>query len=228
MNRSGFFLDISAPSGSAAGSLQMLTFGTQFLDADNDGHLDILLVNGNVDDFTHLDIPFKMPPAAYRNQGSGQFVRLPQSSMGEYGTVPRLARAMARLDWNADGRVDAVVTHLDGPPALLQNSTSTTHNWIAVSLIGTESSRTGCGSILRIVPENGAESTEPRVVHAFAGDGYFCANDRRITIGLGTAPSVRSLEVCWPSGTRQVLSGLDAGQCYRIVEGRTLAEMIQP
>lgn len=228
MNRSGFFLDVSAPSGAAAGSLQMLTFGTQFLDADNDGHMDILLVNGNVDDFTHLDIPFKMPPAAYRNLGASQFVKLPESSLGEYGLVPRLGRAMARLDWNADGRDDAIVTHLDGAPSLLENSTSTPHKWMAISLIGTESSRTGCGSVLRIVPETGAESTEPRVVHAFAGDGYFCANDRRITVGLGTAASVRSIEVRWPSGARQVWTELEAGRCYRMIEGRTSAEVIQP
>ncbi len=218
----GFFEDVTAVSGVAAGSLNMLSFGTQFVDADLDSHLDVVLVNGHVDDYSHLDIPWKMLPASYQNRGSGRFQILPQDSMGGYGAVPRLGRAMARLDWNSDGKDDLIITHLDGPPALLSNCTKTAGNFVSLCLSGTVSNRSGIGTVIRVgfSEKDGQPETE-RVFQLSAGDGFYCSNERKVTIGLGSAQTIRRITVKWISGGEYQFEDVAPGSTYRIVEGRS-------
>ncbi len=226
----GFFEDVTAVSGVAAGSLNMLSFGTQFIDADLDSHLDVVLVNGHVDDYSHLNIPWKMLPAAYQNKGSGRFETLPQDSMGGYGTVPRLGRAMARLDWNSDGKDDLIITHLDGPPALLSNSTESAGNFVSLCLSGTISNRSGIGAVIRVeFSETDGEPETERVFQLPAGDGFYCSNQRKVTIGLGSAQTIRRMTVKWISGGQDHFEDVASGCAYRIVEGRSkLYRMDEP
>ncbi len=219
----GFFDDITQSSGASEGTLSLLSFGTQFVDADLDSHQDVLFVNGHVDDYSHLDVPWKMMPSALRNGGTGQFQRLPQESMGDYGLVPRLGRAMARLDWNSDGKDDLIVTHLDGPPALLSNTSESAGNSLSLCFTGTNSNRAGIGSVIRIVFAATEGSSEiERVFHLSAGDGYYCSNQRKITIGLGSAQVAKKISVKWLSGDEQQFENVAAGTSYHMVEGRPI------
>jgi FG-GAP-like repeat/ASPIC and UnbV len=213
-----FFQDRSAQSGADAGSLDMLTFGTQSLDADCDGDLDLVLVNGHVDDFTHTGAAWMMPPAAYENRGGGSFQRLQPESLGHYGTEPRLGRAVARLDWNSDGRDDLAVTHLDRPPAILENQTPPAGPAKSLILKGTRSGRFPAGAIAHLLFRGTDGAERETVIHLTAGDGYYCSNEHLIRAAT-SGQSVVSVEIHWPSGNRQELSLEGAGPYTVVVEG---------
>ena len=209
----GLFVDDTERTGAVAESREILSFGTQFLDADLDGNSDLVLVNGHVDDYSHIDIPWKMPPTFYRNLGDAQFVEDENDPFGHYSQTATLGRAVAVLDWNRDGREDFVVTHLDRNPALLVNKTHSHGESVSFRLVGTESNRTGVGAVLRVTTED-----RTVVLHRTAGDGYYCSNDRTQVLGLGDRRSVSRVEVSWPSGLRQVLTEMESGHTYVIVE----------
>ena len=199
LKEGGVFQDISMVSGAAEDSLSMLGFGTQFLDADRNGTMDLFLVNGHVDDFSHMGSEWKMKPAVYQNLGQGQFRHLPNEALGAYGSVPQLGRAMAKLDWNRDGREDLVMTHLDRAPALLQNNTMSVGKALTFRLVGTTSTRHPAGAVLRLTVENSGERRQV-VSHLTAGDGYYCSNEHVLSFSMLPNDRIKGLQVRWPSG----------------------------
>ena len=212
----GIFTDATQVAGLYRPSLKMLGFGTQFLDANLDGILDLIVSNGHIDDLSDLGMPYQMPPQCFQGTSDGVFQSLPAESLGPYFCDNYLGRGLARLDWNRDGRPDALVTHLDAPVALLTNCTPATGNFITLKLTGVESSRDAIGASVTIV------TREQRMTQQVtAGDGFQCSNQRELTFGLGTATIVDKLHVRWPSGSEQELRQLAVNQKIRLVEGRT-------
>ncbi|MEZ6063711.1 MAG: FG-GAP-like repeat-containing protein [Planctomycetaceae bacterium] len=210
-----FFRDSTDTASLGASSRRMLGFGTQFVDADLDGDPDILIVNGHVDNFLHMDIPWKMAPQLYTNNGSGVFQLENSDCLGTYGSEARLGRSMAKLDWNSDGREDVVTTHLDGAPALLSNESNGSGNFLAVQLIGTQSSRPAVGAEVRLRIGN-----RRIVIQRMAGNGYYCSSGWTMIAGLADDTRVDVLEVAWPSGIVQQFHDVPANRVVRIVEGR--------
>ena len=132
------------------------------------------------------------------------------------------ARAMARLDWNSDGKDDLIITHLDGPPALLSNCTESGGNFVSLCLSGTVSNRSGIGTVIRVgFSEKDDQPETERVFHLSAGDGFYCSNERKVTIGLGSAQTIRRISVKWISGGEYQFEDVAPGCAYRIVEGRS-------
>jgi len=195
-------------------TLSMLGFGTQFFDADLDGDLDLIIVNGHI----HDSPSSKMFPQFFRNSGSGEYVELKTSSLGAYFSEKHLGRGLACVDWNRDGLQDFVVSHLDSPVSVMSNQTSHTGRFLSIDLRGTLSSRDVVGASLKFVTNN-----RTLVRHLTAGDGYQASNERRFVIGVGPDEEIQSLEVRWPSGDRQSFDNLPFGKSIRIIEGCDIA-----
>lgn len=214
---SGLFEDATAKTGLREPSLKQLGFGTQFLDADRDGWLDLIVLNGHVDDERYREIPFQMRPQCFRNLGEGRFVEMPQANCGEWFTKPTLGRALARLDWNRDGRDDFVATHRDEPVGLLTNQTQSLGQGLSLRLIGTRSNRDAIGATIRC--KTGSRELARQLV---AGDGYQASNDRRLLLSVGANDAVETLTIAWPSGESQIFHDVRSNTEYTLVEGGTL------
>ncbi|HEX5446661.1 MAG TPA: FG-GAP-like repeat-containing protein [Pirellulales bacterium] len=216
----GFFSDATAASGLAQASFTRLGFGAQFVDANLDGWEDLVVANGHIDDRTQEGIPYAMRPQVFVNTGQGRFVEQSDAA-GDYFRRERLARALAKIDWNGDGREDLVASHLDAPAALLTNVSPQAGHFLAVELRGVNSARDAIGARVQIT--SGGETCWRRLT---AGDGYQASNERRLVFGLGTHRTAERLTVHWPAGAMQTFHHLPADNSYRIVEGRSEAVVL--
>jgi tetratricopeptide (TPR) repeat protein len=203
-------------------SLKMVGFGTQFLDADLDGKLDLVLVNGDVDDLRDSGRDQAQRPQCLWNKGDGTFHEIRNPMFGAYFNGKSIGRGLARLDWNRDGRDDFAVSHLDQPVALLTNRTATGRS-VVLRLIGTTSSRDAIGAM--VTCQIGSR-TQTR--HLTAGDGYLASNERSLVIGLGEHDQIDELEIRWPSGARSNFSSLQSGMELLAVEHKRTIETQRP
>jgi tetratricopeptide (TPR) repeat protein len=209
------FLDLAREAGLERPSYEMLSWGTQFLDGDLDGVLDLIVANGHLDDYRSRGVPYKMSPQYFRNRGNGSFAEIPGSTIGGYFLGQYLGRALVRLDWNRDGLEDFGTTHVDAPLALVTNRTAEHGNYLAVRLRGTASARDAIGTTLTISAGDGRWTRQ-----LTAGDGVFVSNERLLILGLGPERRIQELTVAWPSGRDQRFTGLEANREVVLVEGR--------
>ncbi|MCA9014381.1 MAG: VCBS repeat-containing protein, partial [Planctomycetaceae bacterium] len=209
------FVDETQAANMSDASTYQLGFGTQFLDADLDGLLDLLIVNGHVEDLRAQDVPWQMRPQFMRNQGQGKFQELNSPELGTFFQTPRLGRGVARLDWNRDGREEAAISSIDQPFVLLENTTQRHGHRLVVHLTGTRSSRDAIGTTVRVKLKG-----QTLVRQLTAGDGYFASNQRVLVFGLGDAEQIESLEVTWPSGLQQQFGGEFVDQEVHLIEGQ--------
>ena len=192
-----------------------LGFGAAFLDFDRDGDEDLIYVNGHIDDFTHRGVPLLMRPALLTNVGGGRFEPVSSTTAGPFFQRPVLGRALARLDWNADGREEAVVTHLNGPAVLLKNAAPGGAG-VSLRLVGTTDDRDAVGAAVTV-----STAGETRTKWITAGDGYACSDEKRLVFGLGDAPpgALLNVSVRWPGGATERFAGVTAGGRFLLVQG---------
>ena len=213
-NLGGLFEDVTARAGLDAPSWPVTGFGTAALDADNDGHLDLVVVNGHVDDQTWIRQPMAQPPQFYRGLGEGRFQVADAESVGPYFGRTVVGRGLAAGDLDHDGRVDLVIVHRDSPAALLRNVTPNAGHWLGVRLLGSASGSTPIGA--QVTCRAGGRTI---VRQQTSGTSYLSANDPRLWFGLGSAEVVDALEVRWPSGATQALAEVPADQVLDLHEG---------
>jgi len=211
----GLFLDKTRAAGLFDDGFSLVGWGTEFLDADLDGDLDLMVTNGHVAGHVRDGEQLEMPPRCYRNNGHGRFTTLAGKQLGQYFTRNYIGRGLARLDWNNDGRPDTVITHLDSPLALLTNTTSNTGHYLVLRLVGTVSSRDAIGAT---VTARAGDRTW--VAQLTAGDGYLVSNQRQLLIGTGNATRIDQLSIRWPSGLKQDLGPVQTDRTLKIIEGR--------
>jgi len=209
----GGFVDATAAFQLAKPSLDLLAFGTQLLDADLDGDLDLLVTNGHVDDVRAYDRPYYMRAQVFEKSAEGPFIELAPSSAGSFFATENLGRGLASLDWNRDGRVDAVISHLDSNVALLTNESKEVGNFIQLRLCGVESARDAIGTTVSVTVEG-----RTLVRQLTAGDGYQASNERLLTFGLGTAEAIGKMRVSWPSGRASTYENLSVGKTFTCIE----------
>jgi tetratricopeptide (TPR) repeat protein len=215
-NESGTYDDATRSAGLREPSLPVLGFGTQFLDLDADGELDLLVANGHEGNYHDLGIPFEMPPQAFRGLGQLRFQELSAQSVGPYFDGRYLGRGLAVLDWNGDLRPDACVTHLDAPVALLTNQTQPVGTVLQLQLVGTRSARDAVNTQIRF---HVGDSVIRRQL--LAGDGYLTSNERRILIATKAGTPIHRVEIDWPSGQLDTIAGpVTPNGSFIIVEGR--------
>ncbi len=208
------FVDESGRANLREPSFNMLGFGTQFIDADLDGWLDVIVANGHVDRAPDGSTPALMPPQYFHNTRDGRFAEIRGDSLGDYFLNDYLGRSVVVLDWNRDGKEDLCVSHLDAPAALLTNRTPNAGHYLAVKLQGVTSNRDAIGTILEL--SAGGQALKRQMI---GGNGYMASSERKIIFGLADAELVDQLHVRWPSGAEQIFKNLPADQELLIVEG---------
>ena len=211
----GVFQDTTREAGLREPSFALLGFGTQFLDADLDGWLDLMVTNGHVYDMSYAGKAYAMRPQFFRNAGLARFVELFQENVGEFFGRQAVGRGLARLDWNRDGLPDVVISHIGSPAALLLNRTQEPGHFLGISLTGTASERDAYGTKARVLVEGQFHSLH----YLISGDGYESHNDTSLLIGVGSATKAVDLEITWPSGQQQLFRNVIVDEHYRIIEG---------
>jgi len=212
-----FFTDVTAEFGLAAPSKQRLAFGTNLLDADNDGWLDLFVGNGHI--HPHLkqvgqNQPFEQRAQCFHNQNGKRFADVSTKS-GAYFERYVVARGSAVADYNRDGLMDLAVTHLNGPATLLKNQTKPHGNSLQLELVGTKSNRSGIGAVVSVVLDN-QQLTRLRNGSA----SYLSCDEGRLTIGIGEHQQAEKIFVRWPGGNRERWDDLQAERLYLLVEGK--------
>ena len=209
----GVFEDVTIKAGLGSGFLP-LGFGTKMFDFDNDGDLDIHIVNGHVIDNVKLVQPsltYAQKDLLFENVG-GRFQDV--STRGGPGLqTERVGRGLAVADFDNDGRMDVVITSVGRKPALLKNQGDRAGHWLLIRAEGTTSNRFGLGATVRIET---ASATDVYEINNVAS--YQSANDIRVHVGVGSAKVVRRIEVRWPSGTKQELRDVPVNQVLAIKE----------
>jgi len=195
---------------------QYLGWGTMFLDFDNDGWPDLLLVNGHVYpevDSQHLGSSYKEPRILFHNNGDGTFSDI-SASAGSAITTNASSRGLAVADlWN-DGRMSAVINNMNAAPSLLVNQVRSTNHWVAIRTVGTKSNRDGVGARIRVKAGSRILVDEVR-----SGSSFISNSDMRVHFGLGKADKIEWVEIRWPSGLTERFANLQVDQIHSLKEG---------
>jgi hypothetical protein len=209
------FLDATMASGLGRSSVLNSAFGARFVDYDNDGWKDLLLVNGHVLDNVSLyraDVQYAEKKILYRNV-QGRFDNVSDQAGSPFAR-PTVGRGLALGDYDNDGHVDFLVSNNGQSPELIHNESQDGNNWLGVRLIGVASNRDGVGARLKVVA--GALTQYDQ---AKGGMSYLSASDPRIYFGLGSAKQVDRLVVEWPSGKTDALDNLQVNRIVTLKEG---------
>ena len=209
------FSDRTSASHLANLTRSLVGWGAKFLDYDNDGNLDLLLVNGHINpeiESTRADVKYKEPALLLRNNGDGVFEDMRELA-GTTFQRSYLGRALAIGDFDNDGDPDAIFTTLNGPPVLLRNNVGHDSSWVGFSLQGTVSNRDAIGAKITV------NSSGRSLTRWIAGGGsYLAAHDKRVLVGLGPTAKPVNADIRWPSGIVQHLSDLNPRQYHHLVE----------
>ncbi len=203
-----------------------LGWGVGFVDMDNDGWPDIFISNGHVYpevDSSHLDAPYAEHKYLYRNLRNGQFEEV-TSIAGTGMTDAAAARGCAFGDYDNDGDIDIVVNCVNSYPQLLRCDATIHRNFIKIRPLGKKSNRTGIGARVTVIAQVQADTKEPlrQIDEVRSGGSYYSQNDLRLHFGLGEATRADTVEIAWPSGSKDVLHNLAANELYVIEEGGTV------
>jgi len=195
---------------------RFLGWGCGFVDFDNDGWLDIFLVNGHVypevEKLT-TEAGYPQRKVLYQNQRNGSFKDVAEKVGGPL-VEPTASRGCAFGDFDNDGDVDVVINPVNDFPVLLRTDSATNNNWISIKLIGVKSNRDGVGARIKVVTDGKTQIDEVR-----SGGSYYSQNDMRVHFGLGKATKAQTIEARWPSGVVDTLNDVAAGQVVFIKEG---------
>ena len=230
------FTDVSRETGTANTGWG---WGAKFFDYDNDGWLDLYVMNGWVSAGPVDYVPdiFKMivqpgidfadarnwPPLGNKSLSGYEKKRLFHNERGQaftdqaarYGLdSTRDGRGIAVSDFDNDGRLDIFVTNANAEPFLYHNVMSTGAHWAEFALTGTKSNRAAVGAQVRLTAGG---RTYLRFIDG--GNGFAGQSTTRVHFGLGPAPTIDSLEVRWPSGLRQTFGHLPVDRIARLTEG---------
>ncbi len=218
----GNFADVAIPSGVGLASKNTLGFGCTFVDVDLDGALDLIVVNGHIDDTVRnvRNVGYAQPPQLFLNNGKGYF-REAGSEAGGGFSLPKVGRGLAYGDFDRDGDSDILMTTNNGPAYLFRNDQISGNRSIRFHLIGTKSNRDAIGASVKIFH---AGSTQSRLVKS--GSSYLSQSELPVTFGLGKRDKVDRVVIQWPSGRTEEYKELAAGRAYECTESKGISPLV--
>jgi len=205
----GIFTDITESSGVKAGFAGKGAWGSALFDFDNDGDLDIFSANGLAEELV------EQPPLLMENDGTGHFTDV-GSKISSYFEDLRSGRGAAVWDFDNDGDLDIIVSHIDlrADPVLLRNDGGNKNHWLGLSLVGNNGPASAIGAKVRVT----AGDLEQVLVNQWA-TSYLSYNDPRLHIGLGKHPKIDQLEIRWPDGETEIFEQLEVDRYITIKQG---------
>jgi enediyne biosynthesis protein E4 len=216
---SGTYRDVASEAGVGFPSRNLLGFGCQFADLDLDGRLDLVTVNGHIDDTVRNirgNVGYAQRPQLFMNQGNGRF-RDVSAAVGAGFAQARVGRGLAFGDFDRDGDVDILMTTNNGPAVLLRNDQKSGNRSVRFRLVGTTSNRDAIGTIVRIVHDG---ITQSRMVRS--GSSYLSQSELPVTFGVGRRDRIDRVIITWPNGRTEEFKNLATGRSYDCVEGKGL------
>src|SRR5207249_2434103 len=202
---------------SGVGALnRYVEWGAGMPDLDNDGRPDLVYVTGNVYPEVEAILkqyPHRGPRIVFRNVDGVRFEDVSARS-GQGATAPHSSRGAAFGDFDNDGDIDVLVFNMNEPPSLLRNDYAGANHWIGVKLEGTTSNRAALGATVRVT--SGGRTQAQAVL---SQSSYYSHDDLRLHFGLGAATAADTIEVRWPSGRVDTLTGVAGGIVVSIKEG---------
>lgn len=221
----GLFVDEAPKSSVGRASLLSLAFGVFFFDYDLDGYQDILAANGHIEEEigrVQPKIQYKQAPLLFRNLGQRRFENV-SAAVGASFARPIVARGAAYADYDRDGDLDVLLTTNHGPAYLYRNDGGNSNRFISVKARGVKSNRSGIGAVVRVESAGGKQWTTVR-----SGSSYASQSDLAVTFGLGRDATVAALEVEWPSGAKDRVTGVASNQFLTIEEGKGIVAAAPP
>jgi hypothetical protein len=221
----GAFADVSYQTGLATPSIPFVKFADGFLDYDNDGWQDLLIVNGHVypevDQHPEWGTSYAERPLLYHNLKNGKFELVPAVEGTGLATVS-VGRGAAFGDIFNDGKIDVIIDNLDGVPVLLRNVNPDHHQWVELHLVGgPKSPRDAVGATVYL--QAGGIRQRGDVL---SGGSYLSSNDLRVHFGLGDATDAGTAEIHWPSGAKEMVKLPEVDRIYTITEGKGVTPVL--
>jgi len=214
------YQDVAIETGVGAASRNTLGFGCVFLDADLDGALDLVVVNGHLDNTVRnvRNTGYAQSPHLFLNEG--RVFRDVARDVGRDFGIPRVGRGLAYGDFDRDGDCDLLVTTNNGPAVLFRNDVLPGQNSIRFHLMGTKSNRDAIGALVRVYIDGMAQS---RLVKG--GSSYLSQSELPVTFGVGKRDRIERMVIDWPSGQTEEYKNLTVGRMYECVESKGITPL---
>jgi enediyne biosynthesis protein E4 len=211
------FTDVSYPSGIARATTPYVGWGDAFIDLNNSGWLDFILVNGHVYPqvgASGTGTVYREPKLVYANQHDGTFHDVSKMS-GPAVQIPQVSRGLAVGDLFNDGHLEIVIENLEGSPMILRADADAQNHWISLELHGTKGNLLALNARVKVTAGDLVQEDEVR-----SGGSYLSQSDLRLHFGLGTHARAEKVEVTWPSGAKEVLANVVGDRFYVVKEGK--------
>jgi hypothetical protein len=210
------FEDVASTNGLGKATRLMSGWGLKFFDYDNDGNVDLFIVNGHPDDqieahSTH--VMYREPLLLFHN--NGKTLENVSANAGPEFTKSFAARGMAVGDFTNSGALDVLVSVNNDAPVLLRNKAAGNH-WLGVKLVGKKCNIDAIGAKLFWTA-----GTLKRSCLKTGGGSFLSSHDPRVVLGIGPNARVDRLEIQWPqpSGGKETFTDLPSDRYITIVEG---------
>jgi hypothetical protein len=212
----GLFEDVAAATGIGPASRSTLGFGCVFADMNLDGALDLIAVNGHIDETVRMvrSVGYAQPPHLFLNDGKGKFSDVAASAGAEFAQ-PKVGRGVAYGDFDRDGDHDILISSNNGPAQLFRNDVSNGNKSVRFYLTGTKSNRDGIGARIRLWHSGIVQSRTVK-----SGSSYLSQSELALTFGMGKQEKIERMVIEWPSGRTDEFKDLKSGQAYDCVEGK--------
>lgn len=210
------FADVTRPTGAGEGSFSNVKWGCGLVDFDNDGHRDLFVACGHIDDNVELrddTTSYLGRCVVLRNTGNRKFVHVTDQA-GDGLSQRRSHRGAAFDDLDNDGRIDVVLLNSRSPPAILRNESGNGNHWLQLQVRARQSNRDSVGARVKLVAGNLVLVDE---IHS--GRGYQSHYGSRLHFGLGPQQRVDRLEIGWVGGGTGALRDLPVDQCLTVFDG---------
>ena len=211
----GSFADLASETNLGRETLHNLGFGCFFFDVNLDGNLDLLMVNGHIDDVMQkvTDTPYAQQARLFLNDGKGGLHDASYAAGGGFAN-PKIGRGAAYGDFDNDGDLDILITTNQGPAFLYRNDIQSGNRSLRLTLIGTKSNRSAIGTNVKIEYAGGKKASR----QVKSGSSYLSQSELPVTFGTAKYPSVDRVIVEWPSGRVEDFKNIQTGQAYSVVE----------
>ncbi len=216
----GNFTDVTFQAGHGEPTIPFLGWGTNFIDFDNNGWLDVFIANGHVYpvvDKYQWGTSYAQQPLLFRNLMNGRFERVgaaPNSGLAGAWT----SRGMAKGDLDGDGKEDVVMNNFNSAPTVLRNVTESKNHWLTLKLIGDpklKTPRDAIGSVAWVTM--GKLRLRGDVI---SGAGYASQSDMKLHFGLGEATKVDKVEISWANGKSEIVNINAVDRVWTVTQGK--------